>query len=168
MNEHDVKLTLQETEQLCRLYMECKLSVLEETELQYVLGKLPYSSPCIDEVRMLMGLPVPSKTLKTTQRFFRFVRNGRAGIAASLVIIFAIGIFMQFRLSEDSVSPLSGRDNYVYIEAYCHGQRLNGDAAAAATKIAMAQADSLMRYASLSEQDYIMKANSIISATTDK
>lgn len=38
MKEHDVKLTLQETEQLCRLYMDCQLTVLEETELQYVLG----------------------------------------------------------------------------------------------------------------------------------
>lgn len=61
MKEHDVKLTLQETEQLCRLYMDCKLTVLEETELQYVLGKMPYSSPCIDEVRMLMGVSIPMK-----------------------------------------------------------------------------------------------------------
>lgn len=67
MKEHDVKLTLQETEQLCRLYMDCKLTVLEETELQYVLGKMPYSSPCIDEARMLMGVSLPTKALKTSK-----------------------------------------------------------------------------------------------------
>lgn len=67
MKEQDIKLTLQETEQLCRLYMDCRLSVLEETELQYVLGKLPYSSPCIDEVRMLMGHQISQKALKSTK-----------------------------------------------------------------------------------------------------
>lgn len=71
MKEHDVKLTLQETEQLCRLYMDCRLTVLEETELQYVLGRIPYSSPCIDEVRMLMGVSMPPKAFKTPKRKFR-------------------------------------------------------------------------------------------------
>ena len=72
MKDQDVKLTFQEIEQLCVLYMDCRLSVLEETELQYVLGKLPYSSPCIDEVRMLMGMEVPksvSQPSMVKQRF---------------------------------------------------------------------------------------------------
>ena len=33
MNRQDIQLTLHETEQLCRLYMDCRLSVLEEAEL---------------------------------------------------------------------------------------------------------------------------------------
>lgn len=72
MKEHDVKLTLQETEQLCRLYMDCRLTVLEETELQYVLGKMPYSSPCIDEVRMLMGVSIPQKDINTSKKSYSF------------------------------------------------------------------------------------------------
>ena len=168
MKEHDVKLTLQETEQLCRLYMDCRLTVLEETELQYVLGKMPYSSACIDETRMLMGVSLPSKIIKTPKKSFKFFRNKTAiSIAASFAIIFAIGIFLQIRQSEDSVSCLSNRDDHVYIAAYSHGQRLNGDKAAAATDIAMAKADSLIRYASLAERDHMMKADKIISATID-
>ena len=34
MKDLDHILTLQETEELCRLYMECQLSVLEEKELR--------------------------------------------------------------------------------------------------------------------------------------
>ncbi len=70
MKEHDVTLTLHETEQLCRLYMDCQLTVLEETELQYVLGKMPYSSPCIDEVRTLMGAPIPMGVKKPSKKIF--------------------------------------------------------------------------------------------------
>lgn len=168
MKEHDVKLTLQETEQLCRLYMDCQLTVLEETELQYVLGKMPYSSPCIDEVRMLMGLSLPSKIIQTPKKPFKFFRSKTAiSIAACFAVLFTIEIFLQIRQPENSVSSLSNRDDHVYIAAYSHGQRLNGDKAVAATDIAMAKADSLMRYASLAERDYMMKANNIISATID-
>ena len=168
MKEHDVKLTLQETEQLCRLYMDCKLTVPEETELQYVLGKMPYSSPCIDEARMLMGVSLPTKALKTSKKYFRFFRNKSAiSIAASFAIIFAIGIFLQLRQSEKSDSSVSNSDDLVYITAYSHGQRLNDYEAAAATDIAMAKADSLMRYAYLAERDYMLRAGNIISATID-
>lgn len=168
MKEHEVKLTLQETEQLCRLYMDCGLTVFEETELQYVLGKIPYSSPCINEARMLMGVSMPSKVFKTSKKSFGFFRNKTVtSIAASFAIIFTLGIFLRLKLSENSELPLSNSDDFVYIEAYSHGQRLSGNEVATATNIAMAKADSLMRYASLAERDYMMKANIIISATTD-
>ncbi len=49
-------LSFEETEHLCRLYMDCQLTLLEETELQYVLGFLDYSSPIIDQTRSLMDI----------------------------------------------------------------------------------------------------------------
>lgn len=166
MKEHDVKLTLQETEQLCRLYMDCRLTVLEETELQYVLGKMPYSSPCIDEVRMLMGVSLPPEVNKSPKKSFRFFRNKTAiSIAASIAILFAIGISLHLKQSENSNSSLSKNDGHVYIAAYRHGQRLDGNEAVTATNLAMAKADSLMKYASQTENDYMMRANNIISAT---
>lgn len=162
MKEHDVKLTLQETEQLCRLYMDCRLTVLEETELQYVLGKMPYSSPCIDEVRMLMGVSIPQKDINTSKKSYRFLKNKTViSIAASFVILFAIGFYLH------SGSSPSISDDPVYIAAFTHGKRLKGNEAAKATDIAMAKADSLMRYASIAERDYMMKANDIISITID-
>ena len=54
--EKDKYLNIDETEQLCRLYMECNLTRLEEAELQYVLEFLPYSTPIIEEVRTLMNI----------------------------------------------------------------------------------------------------------------
>lgn len=162
MKEQDNNLTLQEIEQLCRLYMDCRLSVLEETELRYVLGKLPYSSPCIDDVRMLMGLRIPSEACKAKNKRFGFLRNAPAiGIAASIAVTFAIAAAL-FAVNEFSTDNAD-----VYIAAYSHGKRLNESEAVAATNNAIAKADSLMAFASHTEHDYMMKADNIISATAN-
>ena len=42
--EKDTYLSIGEIEQLCILYMECRLSILEEAELHYVLGRVEYLS----------------------------------------------------------------------------------------------------------------------------
>ena len=159
-------LTLQETEQLCRLYMDCKLTVLEETELQYVLVKLPYSSPCIDEVRVMMGVSIPDYAEKSVKkRSGRFRRRAAVAIAASVAVLIAVGVglFNNEYIAHDS--GIADDNAPVYIVAYSHGQRLNGNEAAASTNMAMAKADSLMKYASITERDYMMKANDIISVT---
>lgn len=172
MKEQDVKLTLQETEQLCRLYMDCRLSVLEETELHYVLGKLPYSSPCIDEVRMLMGLTISSRALRNNKKkkHFGFLRSWQIiSIAASFTILFVCGLALLHdrttKLPYDS--SLSNDNIPVYVTAYCKGKPLNGNEAITTTKIAMAKADSLMRVASLTESHYMMKANDIITVISN-
>lgn len=65
-------ITVEEIEQLCRLYMDCRLSVLEETELEYVLLRSEMDSPLINDTRMLMKIsrqvnrPMPRKNLLLT------------------------------------------------------------------------------------------------------
>lgn len=49
-------LTIEEIEALCRLYNECRLSVLEETELEYVLHCTTLSTDLINETKSLMGI----------------------------------------------------------------------------------------------------------------
>lgn len=141
MKEHDIKLTLQETEQLCRLYMDCKLTVLEEVELQYVLGKLPYTSRCIDEVRMLMGVSIPMHTRKSAKkRYVRFNRKVALGFAASVAILFAAGVAL---FNNQAVN-----DNYpseIYI-AYANGQELGPELSVAQVKSDMKQADEFMSH----------------------
>lgn len=141
MKEHDVKLTLQETEQLCHLYMDCKLTVLEEVELQYVLGKLPYSSQCIDEVRMLMGVSIQMHTRKSVKkRYGWFNRKITLGVAASVAILFAIGIAL---FKNQAVN-----DNYssgIYI-AYANGQELNRELSIVQVKSDMKQADEFLSH----------------------
>lgn len=166
MNEQDDILTRQETEQLCRFYMDCRLTVLEEKVLQYVLGKLPYSSPCIDEVRMLMGISIQAPVEKPVKKRSGWFNSRIAvSIAASVAILCATGIALFNNEHGTSGKHPSNNNDPVYIAAYCHGLRLNGSEAITATNMAMAKADSLMKYASLKERDYMLKANDIISVT---
>ncbi len=141
MKEQDVKLTIQETEQLCRLYMDCRLSVLEETELQYVLGRLPYTSPCIDEVRMLMGLTVPPKTFKTRLKPFGFLRSRSAvSIAASFALLFIIVIAF---LLNKSASGQSSDELYI---AYANGQEVSPEQAVRQVEADMKTAEEFLSH----------------------
>lgn len=56
MKQNAKHITVEEAEQLCRLYMDCQLSVLEETELEYVLMQSELDSPLLSETRALMGI----------------------------------------------------------------------------------------------------------------
>ena len=56
MKQDTRHITIEEAEQLCRLYMDCQLSVLEETELEYVLMQSELDSPLLSETRALMGI----------------------------------------------------------------------------------------------------------------
>lgn len=56
MKQDTRHITVEEAEQLCRLYMDCQLSVLEETELEYVLMQSALDSPLLRETRALMGI----------------------------------------------------------------------------------------------------------------
>ena len=56
MKQKAKHITMEDAEQLCRLYMDCQLSVLEETELEYVLMQSELDSPLLRETRALMGI----------------------------------------------------------------------------------------------------------------
>lgn len=128
MREQDDKLTLQETEQLCRLYVDCRLSVLDEAELRYFLTQADYHSPLIDEVRQIMDIDTYISDKP-------FVKTGYGrkpaslkwrlfmGIAASIAIIIVMGL--SFRL----VSSHSSVESQSYFIAYVDGQRMSDEAA---------------------------------------
>ena len=86
MKDTDHNLTLQETEALCRMYLDCRLSVFEETELQYVLLHSEHRSPLIDDVRTLMMIEPSVARIKPKSYRFYF------GIAASVALLLGIGI----------------------------------------------------------------------------
>ncbi len=118
MNKQDINLTLQDTEQLCRLYMECKLSVLEEKELQYVLTKLPYSTPCINETRVLMGVAIPAANKIPAWRRFTLWKA-----AASVAVISAIGLTLF------NIQYGHGTDSPAVCIAYTNGNILSEEQA---------------------------------------
>ncbi|MDE6371710.1 MAG: hypothetical protein K2K92_09520, partial [Duncaniella sp.] len=108
MSDKNHILTLQETEELCRLYMDCNLSVLEETELRYFLTTVDYHSPLIDEVRQLMNIDSYISDKSFVKAGYGRKRTSRRlpvywSIAASVAILIGIGLsFRQFS-SHDSV-----------------------------------------------------------------
>ncbi len=138
MKDQDVKLTLQEAEQLCRLYMDCRLTVLEETELQYVLGKLPYSSPCIDEARMLMGLTILKENGASKKRHGFLNSRIVIGIAASVAILFAVGIAL---FNSQAMNEQISSGFYV---VYANGHAVSAEQAARHVKSDMKRADDFL------------------------
>lgn len=164
-------LSVAELEELCRLYLDCKLSVLEEKELEYILLHTSLTSPAIEDVRTLMGAQTltamtteaaktdkPVKPRRNRSVLWRFP----TGIAASMTVLFALALCFMAPLKSDR----HGNGQDVYITAYCHGEKLSGDEAVKSTDIAMAKADSLMNYAALMEQENIHRAENIISQTS--
>ncbi|MDE6794119.1 MAG: hypothetical protein K2J63_02310 [Muribaculaceae bacterium] len=144
MKEQDDKLTLQETEQLCRLYMDCRLSVFEETELQYILTQVDYHSPLIDDVRNIMGCEpcIADKTsIKTDANRKRPFRKWTVyiSIAASIAILFGLGLTF-FR----DISTSQNRSQSYYI-AYADGHRLSDDAAKVQIETDIKSADDFFR-----------------------
>lgn len=159
MKERDSKLTLQETEQLCSLYIDCKLSVLEETELQYVLSKTDYHSPLIDDVRTLMGieLSAANKTFEKVEPQKKQTWTKRAfysGIAASIVILLGVG------LSIYHTSSTSHNSSAPYYLAYANGHRLSDEEARLQIEADMRSADAFIReMTELEEQEKQMMDN---------
>lgn len=147
MKPEELNLTIDELDKLCHLYMDCKLSVLEEKELEYVISQTELTSPSIDEVRSLMNiqlLPHSSKLpIKKQSWNWRYI----SGIAASLAILFGIGFTVLKTGNSDSSVP----DNCI---AYVNGQEIHGDVAMARIEYETRKAeDFISRMAELEEEE---------------
>ena len=65
MKHLDNQFTIEEVEWLCQLYQDCQLSVLEETELEYVLMHCDFDSPLFTETKELMAISRSVKLVET-------------------------------------------------------------------------------------------------------
>ena len=158
-------LSLQETEELCRLYMECRLSVLEETELQYILEKIPYSSPIIDQTRESMiaeGILVKKRNRHKKTVFHRICWT--AGIAASLIIILTLSIKIQNADCGNIYADNESSDNFVI--AYIGGEKLTPDASEKAASESIKKAEALMAMATAVEKENKINQENIINFTS--
>ena len=123
--EKDKYLSMEETEQLCRLFMECKLTILEEAELQYVLGILPYSSPVIEEARTLMNISLACE-LESKERLRIKPKEKKNALrkilfaAATVAILLSVGIptYLHFKQESD-----------LYCQVFFNGEELSGEKA---------------------------------------
>lgn len=149
MKEQTTELTFRDTEELCKLYMDCRLSVLEEVELRYVLSRIDYHSPLIDDVRALMGIELSiydnASDTETPKRKRHWTKRMIAsGIAASIAI--SLGISLYFNSSTSQISSDS------YYLAYADGKRLNEAAAKIQIEAEMQSAEDFMKEMSQIEQ----------------
>lgn len=139
MKTDEWNLTVDELDILCRLYMDCKLSVLEEKELEYFLSQTSLTSPSIEEVRRLTGIqafkPILSKPI-IKKKFSNWW--GTTGIAASVAIILGIGV--AFLKTGNSISSVS--DSCI---AYVNGQEIHGDVAMARIESETRKAEEFIR-----------------------
>ena len=85
MKQNAKHITIEEAEQLCRLYMDCQLSVLEETELEYVLMQSELDSPLLRETRALMGIS-HSVNLQAKKKHLFESWGWRAAACAAILI----------------------------------------------------------------------------------
>lgn len=56
MKHSDNQFTIEEVERLCQLYQDCQLSILEETELEYLLMHSNFDSPIINDTKGVMAI----------------------------------------------------------------------------------------------------------------
>lgn len=161
MKDNDHILTLQETEELCRLYMECQLSVLEERELQYILGKTPYNSAIIVEAResMIAEGMLSLKKGAGKKPKLKWLRLS-AGIAASLAILFSLSLFIANHSADE------GTDEIVI--AYERGHRLSPEDSEKAVSESLKKAEELMAMAKAKEREEELKQEYFMQVISDK
>lgn len=116
-------LTLEELEALAQAYLDCRLTRLEEKELELVLMSGGFSTPLIDEARETMGLttavaqvPQP-KEVKARPRLLWL----RISVAAACL---ALAVVTGYRLGRSGVGEETAE-----VIVYVDGQRLSPDLA---------------------------------------
>ncbi len=98
MKQNAKHITMEEAEQLCRLYMDCQLSVLEETELEYVLMQSELDSPLLRETRALMGISRSVNLQAKKKRLF--VTWGWRAAACVAILIGCVALLMNHITTE--------------------------------------------------------------------
>ncbi len=156
--EKEKYLSFEETEQLCRLYMECQLNLLEEAELQYVLGFIDYSSPIIDEVRSLMNISL-SCEMAQNEKTDKNKGGRKKGVfkrilfaAASVAIILSIGLPMYKHFKEESE---------LYCLVFANGQEVSHDKAIAIAESELARIDQFVENIENIESEQQQKIESL-------
>lgn len=131
MKQNARHITLEEAEQLCRLYMDCQLSVLEETELEYVLMQSEIDSPLISETRTMMGIS-RSVILQTSKKHLFLTWAWR--VAACVAILIGSIALLQNHITSEA-------DCIAYVE----GTEVSGERAKVIAEADVARMEQFMQ-----------------------
>lgn len=113
MKDKNIKLSVEELETLCNLYIDCKLSVLEETELYYVLLMTDIDSTLINETRTIMGIErklahTPKPAVGKVPFYKRFVYYGAAAVLFGIIL----SVFMPSVEDKSVIQPPALAQNH--------------------------------------------------------
>ena len=80
------QFTIEEVERLCQLYQDCQLSILEETELEYVLTHNDFDSQLIKDTKELMTVSrlLKLKTVRPQKSVWSWAFRAAASVAIVL------------------------------------------------------------------------------------
>lgn len=109
MKQNARHITVEEAEKLCQLYMDCQLSVLEETELEYVLMTSELDSPLINETRALMGIS-RSVNLQTKKKRLFMTWGWRAAACVAIIIGCAVLLRNHITNKTDTIAYVEGTE----------------------------------------------------------
>lgn len=86
MKHSDNQFTIEEVERLCQLYQDCQLSILEETELEYVLTHNDFDSQLIKDTKELMTVSrlLKPKTVRPQKSVWSWAFRAAASVAIAL------------------------------------------------------------------------------------
>ncbi|MDE6270223.1 MAG: hypothetical protein K2M12_05135 [Muribaculaceae bacterium] len=123
MNNEQHKFTIAELEALSQAYLDCRLSRLQEKELELVLMNSDASSPVIDEARETMGIATLMESVKSTpalprRKILRWINWCAA--AACLTIV--LGSALWFLRPDLGAAPAADDAQFV---VYVDGKRLS-------------------------------------------
>lgn len=101
MKHPENQFTIEEVEKLCQLYMDCQLSVLEETELEFVLMQSDFDSPLINETKELMAV---SRSFKLeASKPHKSIWSWALRVAACAAIVLgAFALFQHININRDN------------------------------------------------------------------
>ena len=86
MKQSEKNLTIEEVENLCQLYLDCKLTVFEESELEYMFMYCDFQSPLINETKKVMAVSHSVKLKIATQRINKWTWVMRIAACASIIL----------------------------------------------------------------------------------
>lgn len=170
MKENNHILTLEETEELCRLYWACKLSPFEEMELQYVLLNSQFDSSLINETKDFMGAEslISRKSSHFSPRKPLYKKHSFYRIAAAAVIVMLLSFFLQFiTIPQKAVSDNNVMSNYECI-VFSNGEQLSGEEAMTIARANIEQIEEFEKIINKNINEQNKKIENIIHTLNSK
>lgn len=145
---HYPHITPQEADCLAKLYLECRLTRLQEAELEYILASYPYDSPNIRQVRSIM---TPILTLSTVNR--QSQRHAKSPHPALRILNIAAAVAILICVATLWVNiPNTPQSDVSYTEVYINGTSLAPEKAELYARRIEAASMALLLHTQLSSQ----------------